>query len=181
MQLVDVRSREEFEAVHIPGSVLLSQEVMRQIMASGSNKCSIVIIDHQGKNGLDVSAYFMGHGLEAVRCLQGGIDALGPDRGSVPAPLQAGLKCDGDVLPQEHASDKLPRTRLSGCLVLNGKLMDRLAGRVLSWNSDIGQRPTIETWVRKFQIICAFLKIRNGYKLVKLLPIPIVDDTRFAL
>ena len=75
VRLVDVRSREEFEAVHIDGSVLLSQDVMREIMASGSNKCSIVIVDHQGKNGLDASAYFIGHGLESVRCLQGGIDA----------------------------------------------------------------------------------------------------------
>jgi rhodanese-related sulfurtransferase len=75
VKVVDVRSREEFEAVHIPGSVLLSQDVMREIMASGSNKCSIVIVDHQGKNGLDASAYFIGHGLESVRCLQGGIDA----------------------------------------------------------------------------------------------------------
>jgi len=75
VKVVDVRSREEFEAVHIAGSVLLSQDVMREIMASGSNKCSIVIVDHQGKNGLDASAYFIGHGLEAVRCLQGGIDA----------------------------------------------------------------------------------------------------------
>lgn len=75
VKLVDVRSREEFEAVHIPGSVLLSQEVMRDIMASGSNKRPIVVIDHQGKNGLDASAYFIGHGLDCVRCLQGGIDA----------------------------------------------------------------------------------------------------------
>ncbi|HEX4350977.1 MAG TPA: rhodanese-like domain-containing protein [Verrucomicrobiae bacterium] len=75
VKVVDVRSREEFEAVHIAGSVLLSQDVMREIMASGSNKCSIVIVDHQGKNGLDASAYFIGHGLESVRCLQGGIDA----------------------------------------------------------------------------------------------------------
>lgn len=75
VKLVDVRSREEFEAVHIDGSVLLSQEVMRDIMASGSNKRPIVIIDHQGKNGLDASAYFLGHGLESVRCLRGGIDA----------------------------------------------------------------------------------------------------------
>jgi rhodanese-related sulfurtransferase len=75
VKVVDVRSREEFEAVHIPGSVLLSQDVMREIMASGSNKNPIVIVDHQGKNALDASAYFIGHGLEAVHCLQGGIDA----------------------------------------------------------------------------------------------------------
>ena len=75
VKLVDVRSREEFEAVHIEGSVLLSQEVMRELMASGSNMNPIVVVDHQGKTGLDAAAYFMGHGLQNVRCLRGGIDA----------------------------------------------------------------------------------------------------------
>ena len=75
MKLVDVRSREEFEAVNIDGSVLLSQDVMQQLMASGSNTNPIVVIDHAGKNGLDAAAYFMGHGLQNVRCLRGGIDA----------------------------------------------------------------------------------------------------------
>ena len=74
-KLVDVRSREEFEAVNIPGSVLLSQPVMQQLMGSGSNTQAIVVIDHAGKNGLDAAAYFMGHGLQNVRCLRGGIDA----------------------------------------------------------------------------------------------------------
>jgi len=75
VKLVDVRSREEFEAVNIVGSVLLSQDVMRELMASGSNTNPIVVIDHAGKNGLDAAAYFMGHGLQNVRCLRGGIDA----------------------------------------------------------------------------------------------------------
>ena len=75
IRLVDVRSREEFEAVHIEGSALLSQEVMRQIMGDGSNTRPLVVIDHQGRQGLDAAAYFMGHGLQNVRCLRGGIDA----------------------------------------------------------------------------------------------------------
>ncbi|HEV2455327.1 MAG TPA: rhodanese-like domain-containing protein [Verrucomicrobiae bacterium] len=75
VKLVDVRSREEFEAVHIAGSVLLSQDVMREVMASGANDRPIVVVDHQGKNGLDAAAFFMGHGLQNVRCLRGGIDA----------------------------------------------------------------------------------------------------------
>ncbi|HEY4984695.1 MAG TPA: rhodanese-like domain-containing protein, partial [Verrucomicrobiae bacterium] len=75
VKLVDMRSREEFEAVNIAGSVLLSQDVMRQIMGDGSNTKPIVVIDHAGKNGLDAAAYFMGHGLQNVRCLRGGIDA----------------------------------------------------------------------------------------------------------
>jgi rhodanese-related sulfurtransferase len=75
VKLVDVRSREEFEAVKIAGSVLLSQDVMRELMGSGSNTNPIVVIDHAGKNGLDAAAYFMGHGLSNVRCLRGGLDA----------------------------------------------------------------------------------------------------------
>ena len=75
LRIVDVRSREEFEAVHIEGSTLLSQDAMRQIMGSGSNTMPLVVVDHQGKNGLDAAAYFMGHGLQNVRCLRGGIDA----------------------------------------------------------------------------------------------------------
>jgi rhodanese-related sulfurtransferase len=75
LRLVDVRSREEFEAVHIEGAILLSQPVMQQIMAEGTNTRPLVVVDHQGKNGLDAAAYFMGHGLQNVRCLRGGIDA----------------------------------------------------------------------------------------------------------
>jgi rhodanese-related sulfurtransferase len=75
VRLVDVRSREEFEAVHIANSQLLSQDVMRQIMSDGSNTSPLVLIDHQGKQALDAAAYFMGHGLQNVRCLKGGIDA----------------------------------------------------------------------------------------------------------
>jgi len=75
VRLVDVRSREEFDSVRLEGSVLLSQETMRQIMAEGTNSRPLVIIDHQGNQSLDAAAYFMGHGLQNVRCLRGGLDA----------------------------------------------------------------------------------------------------------
>ncbi len=75
VRLLDVRSREEFEAVHIPGSTLLSQPVMREVLAEGTNSRPLVIVDHQGRQALDAAAYFMGHGLQNVRCLRGGIDA----------------------------------------------------------------------------------------------------------
>lgn len=75
LRVVDVRSREEFEAVQIAGSQLLSQDVMRRIMSDGSNTRPLVLVDHQGKTVLDAAAYFMGHGLQNVRCLRGGIDA----------------------------------------------------------------------------------------------------------
>jgi rhodanese-related sulfurtransferase len=75
LSLVDVRSREEFEAVHIEGSVLLSQPVMQQLLAAGRNDLPLVVVDHQGRQCLDAAAYFMGHGLQNVRCLRGGVDA----------------------------------------------------------------------------------------------------------
>jgi len=75
VMLVDIRSRDEFNAVHIEGSVLLSQTIMQQIMAEGTNTRALVVVDHQGKTSLDAAAYFMGHGLQNVRCLRGGIDA----------------------------------------------------------------------------------------------------------
>jgi rhodanese-related sulfurtransferase len=75
VRVVDVRSREEFEAVRLPGSFLLSQPVMREIMAEGTNTRPLVIVDHQGRQSLDAAAYFLGHGLQNVHCLRGGLDA----------------------------------------------------------------------------------------------------------
>jgi rhodanese-related sulfurtransferase len=75
IRLVDVRSREEFEAVHLEGSVLLSQPTMREILGEGTNTRPLVLVDHRGAQALDAAAYFLGHGLQNVRCLRGGIDA----------------------------------------------------------------------------------------------------------
>jgi len=75
VKLLDVRSRQEYEAVHMEGAVLLSQPTMQEIMSSWPRSQVLVIVDHQGRSGLDAAAYFMGHGFEKVRCLRGGIDA----------------------------------------------------------------------------------------------------------
>ncbi len=75
VRLLDVRSREEFEAVHIESAIFLSQPAMREILANGANSRPLVIVDHQGKQALDAAAYFVGHGLTNVRALRGGIDA----------------------------------------------------------------------------------------------------------
>lgn len=75
LKLLDVRSRQEFEAAHIEGSLLMSQPVVQEIMAQWPRTEEFVIVDHTGKMGLDAAAYFLGHGFERVRCLRGGIDA----------------------------------------------------------------------------------------------------------
>lgn len=75
LRLLDVRSREEFDAVRIEGSLLMSQPVMQEMLSTWPRDRAFVIVDHQGRHGLDAAAYFAGHGFENVRCLQGGIDA----------------------------------------------------------------------------------------------------------
>jgi rhodanese-related sulfurtransferase len=74
-KLLDIRSRQEFEAVHIQGSTLLSQPVMQEVLAHWPRHEPVVLIDHRGHQGLDAAAYFAGHGFENVHCLAGGIDA----------------------------------------------------------------------------------------------------------
>jgi rhodanese-related sulfurtransferase len=75
VKLIDIRSREEYNATHIEGAILLSQPVMQEILAKWDPQQLLVLIDHAGKQGLDAAAYFTGHGLKNVRCLRGGIDA----------------------------------------------------------------------------------------------------------
>ena len=71
IQLVDVRTREEFEAVKIDNARLFAQDLMPQL----SQKNLVVIYDHQGARSMDAAAYFQGHGFENVKSLRGGIDA----------------------------------------------------------------------------------------------------------
>jgi len=75
VKLLDVRSRPEFEGARIGGSILMSQETVKEIMGHWPRTEQFVIVDHNGKQALDAAAYFMGHGFERVRCLRGGIDA----------------------------------------------------------------------------------------------------------
>lgn len=75
IKLVDIRSREEFEAVHIDGSIMLTQPLMQEILGTWDNNQRFVMIDHQGKKGLDAAAYYLGHGMPNANALRGGIDA----------------------------------------------------------------------------------------------------------
>ena len=75
VRLVDIRSREEFEATHIESAVLLSQPVMQEILAHWPRTDLMVLYDHRGQKSLDAAAYFIGQGFKKVRGLRGGIDA----------------------------------------------------------------------------------------------------------
>jgi rhodanese-related sulfurtransferase len=73
--LLDVRTREEFDAVKLPGAHLFTQELMQEILGNGSRANLFVVYDHTGARSMDAAAYFQGHGFENVKSLRGGIDA----------------------------------------------------------------------------------------------------------
>lgn len=72
--LLDIRTREEFEAVHLPGARLFSNELTNEIFGSWDKESKIVVYDHTGTRCLDAAAYFIGHGFGNVKALRGGID-----------------------------------------------------------------------------------------------------------
>ena len=99
LNLLDVRTREEFDAVKLPGAHLFTQEFMQEILAKWSRENLLVIYDHQGARSMDAAAYFHGHGFKNVKSLRGGIDAWSAEVDSTTAPLPP-----GDYLTNERRS-----------------------------------------------------------------------------
>ena len=73
--LLDVRTREEYDAVKIDQAHLFTQELMQEIQSNWSRENLLVVYDHQGTRSMDAAAYFQGHGFDNVKSLRGGIDA----------------------------------------------------------------------------------------------------------
>jgi rhodanese-related sulfurtransferase len=73
-RLIDIRTREEHEAVAIAGSEFSTQELQQQLFA-GDPAAEILLYDHSGAYVLDQVAWFRGHGLDNTFGLRGGIDA----------------------------------------------------------------------------------------------------------
>jgi rhodanese-related sulfurtransferase len=73
-RVIDVRTREEHEAVSIGFSEFLTQELQQAVFA-GDPSAKILLYDHSGRHVLDQVAWFRGHGLHETYGLRGGIDA----------------------------------------------------------------------------------------------------------
>ena len=71
---VDVRTREEFEAVKISGARFFNPELQEEIF-KGKPGGLVALYDHTGKYVLDQVAWFRGHGIENAFGMTGGIDA----------------------------------------------------------------------------------------------------------
>lgn len=75
LKVLDVRTREEHEAVTIPGSLLMTQELVQEAFTTWDKNAPVILYDHTGARSLDAVAYFIGHGFTQARCLTGGIHA----------------------------------------------------------------------------------------------------------
>ncbi|HSI12386.1 MAG TPA: rhodanese-like domain-containing protein [Chthoniobacter sp.] len=74
-KLVDVRTREEYDAVHVEGAIFFTQELMQELLMKGDRRALLAIMDHKGTRSMDAAAYFVGHGFENAKSVRGGIDA----------------------------------------------------------------------------------------------------------
>ncbi|MFM1769137.1 MAG: hypothetical protein RJA22_1666 [Verrucomicrobiota bacterium] len=79
IRLLDLRSREEWDAVRIEGAEFVDQALIQGLMGRAGQEGLIVFYDHLGQGSLDAAAYFAGHGFAQVRHLRGGLDAWSRD------------------------------------------------------------------------------------------------------
>jgi rhodanese-related sulfurtransferase len=75
LPLIDVRSREEWDAVHLEGATFFTQELMQEMLSTWPKDREFVFVCHHGIRSLDAAAYFLGHGFAKARSLSGGLDA----------------------------------------------------------------------------------------------------------
>ncbi|MBM3875165.1 MAG: rhodanese-like domain-containing protein [Verrucomicrobia bacterium] len=79
VRLLDIRTREEWDAVRIDGAEFVNQELVQSLMGKSPRDALLVFYDHDGTSSLDAAAYFAGHGFTNAKHLRGGIDAWARD------------------------------------------------------------------------------------------------------
>lgn len=75
IRLLDLRTREEWDAVHLEGADFVTQELIQRLMGSEGREGMLVFYDHSGGSSIDAAAYFVGHGFANAKFMRGGIDA----------------------------------------------------------------------------------------------------------
>lgn len=74
IRLLDLRTREEWDAVHLDGAEFVTQDLIQRLMGKEGQDGLIVFYDHSGASSIDAAAYFAGHGFANVKFMRGGID-----------------------------------------------------------------------------------------------------------
>ena len=75
VHLLDLRTREEWDAVHLEGADFVTQDLIQRLMGKEGQEGLMVFYDHSGASSIDAAAYFAGHGFTNAKFMRGGIDA----------------------------------------------------------------------------------------------------------
>ena len=75
IRLLDLRTREEWDAVHLEGADFVTQDLIQRLMGKDGQDGVMVFYDHSGASSIDAAAYFAGHGFANAKFMRGGIDA----------------------------------------------------------------------------------------------------------
>ncbi len=75
IRLLDLRTREEWNAVRLEGAEFVDQDLIQRLMGKEGQQGLLVFYDHAGASSIDAAAYFAGHGFANAKFLRGGIDA----------------------------------------------------------------------------------------------------------
>jgi rhodanese-related sulfurtransferase len=75
LQLLDVRSPEEYEIARIEGARLVTEELAKEILEQWPKDTPIVVHCHLGVRSLSAVSFLIDEGFTNVRSLAGGIDA----------------------------------------------------------------------------------------------------------
>lgn len=75
IKLLDIRQPMEYEIVHLPNSILVTDEVAREILDTWSRDTEIVCYCHHGIRSYQAAMALKEHGFQKVAHITGGIDA----------------------------------------------------------------------------------------------------------
>ena len=74
-KLLDVREPVEYDIVHLPDSILFTQDVLNELLEDGERDEEIVCVCHHGISSLNAANFLRQQGFKNVRSMKGGLDA----------------------------------------------------------------------------------------------------------
>jgi rhodanese-related sulfurtransferase len=74
-KLLDTRSQAEFDIVHLPNSILATDEVVNEVLQNWDKSQAIICICHHGIRSLSAAQFLAKQGFANVNSMKGGLDA----------------------------------------------------------------------------------------------------------
>jgi len=73
--LLDTRSQAEFDIVHLPDSILATDEAIKDVLENWDKSREIVCVCHHGMRSLNAAQFLQHQGFTRVTSMKGGLDA----------------------------------------------------------------------------------------------------------